>query len=61
MATYVMTHEVDDVDHWLSWPKREELFGANWRHCSDLLGTQMDPARPRPSLRSRTWRRSRSS
>ena len=27
MATYVMTHEVDDVDQWLSSPKREELFG----------------------------------
>ena len=27
MATYVMTHEVDDVEHWLSSPKREELFG----------------------------------
>jgi hypothetical protein len=27
MATYLITHEVDDVDHWLSSPKREELFG----------------------------------
>src|SRR5919204_5800492 len=27
MATYVITHEVDDVEHWLSSPKREELFG----------------------------------
>ena len=27
MATYVITHEVDDVQHWLSSPKREELFG----------------------------------
>ena len=27
MATYVITHEVDDVDHWLSSPKREEVFG----------------------------------
>ena len=27
MATYVITHEVDDVDHWLGSPKREELFG----------------------------------
>ena len=27
MATYVITHEVDDVAHWLSSPKREELFG----------------------------------
>ena len=27
MATYVITHEVDDVEHWLSSPKREEEFG----------------------------------
>ena len=27
MATYRAFHEVDDVDHWLSSPKREEVFG----------------------------------
>lgn len=27
MATYVITHEVDDVATWLSSPKREEVFG----------------------------------
>ena len=27
MATYVITHEVDDVERWLTSPKREELFG----------------------------------
>lgn len=27
MATYVITHEVDDVDHWFSSPKRKEIFG----------------------------------
>ena len=27
MATYVITHEVDDVAHWLSSPKRQEIFG----------------------------------
>jgi hypothetical protein len=27
MATYVITHEVDDVDRWLNSPKREEVFG----------------------------------
>jgi hypothetical protein len=27
MATYVITHEVDDVERWLNSPKREELFG----------------------------------
>ncbi len=27
MATLLVFHEVDDVDHWLASPKREELFG----------------------------------
>ena len=27
MATHVIFHEVDDVEHWLSSPKREEVFG----------------------------------
>jgi hypothetical protein len=27
METLLVFHEVDDVDHWLSSPKREELFG----------------------------------
>jgi hypothetical protein len=27
LATYVAFHEVDDVQHWLSSPKREEIFG----------------------------------
>jgi hypothetical protein len=27
MATYLAFHDVDDVDHWLSSPKREEVFG----------------------------------
>ena len=27
MATYVITHEVDDAERWLNSPKREELFG----------------------------------
>jgi hypothetical protein len=27
MSTYVITHEVNDVEHWLSSPKREEVFG----------------------------------
>ena len=28
MATYVITHEVDDVEHWVNSPKREEVFGS---------------------------------
>lgn len=27
MATLVIFHEVDDVDHWLASPKRQEVFG----------------------------------
>ena len=28
MATIIAFHEVDNVDHWLHSPKRQELFGA---------------------------------
>jgi len=28
MATYVITHEVEDVDRWISSPKRAEAFGT---------------------------------
>jgi hypothetical protein len=27
MTTVMVFHEVDDVDHWLASPKREEVFG----------------------------------
>jgi hypothetical protein len=27
MTTMMVFHEVDDVDHWLASPKREEFFG----------------------------------
>jgi hypothetical protein len=27
MTTVLVFHEVDDVDHWLTSPKREEFFG----------------------------------
>ena len=27
MTTLMLFHEVDDVDHWLASPKREEFFG----------------------------------
>jgi hypothetical protein len=27
MATHLIFHEVDDVEHWLNSPKREEVFG----------------------------------
>lgn len=29
MATYLVLHEVDDVDHWLASTKREEFFGPH--------------------------------
>jgi hypothetical protein len=28
VATYLVFHEVDDVDHWRTSPKRDELFGS---------------------------------
>ncbi len=31
MPAVIVLHDVDDVDHWLSSPKREELFGQNHR------------------------------
>jgi hypothetical protein len=27
MTTLMITHDVDDVDHWLASPKRDEFFG----------------------------------
>lgn len=27
MATHLIFHEVDDVEHWLQSPRREEVFG----------------------------------
>jgi hypothetical protein len=27
MATYLVVHDVDDVDHWLRSPKRQEIIG----------------------------------
>jgi hypothetical protein len=27
MATHLIFHEVDDVEHWLRSPRREEVFG----------------------------------
>ena len=28
MATYLITHDVDDVEHWWNSPKRAEVFGS---------------------------------
>ena len=28
MGTYLAFHEVDDVDHWLKTPTRDEFFGS---------------------------------
>jgi hypothetical protein len=42
MATYLITHEVDDVDHWLSSPKRAEVFeplGITLRTFRDPAGS----------------------
>lgn len=40
MATVVITHEVEDVQHWLSSPKRAELFGP----LGYTVRTFIDPA-----------------
>jgi hypothetical protein len=29
MPTLLVFHEVDDIDHWLSSPKREDTFGSS--------------------------------
>ncbi len=39
MATIVITHEVDDVDHWLAAPTREKVFGP----LGITLRTFVDP------------------
>lgn len=41
MTTLVIFHEVDDVEHWLSSPKREEVFGP----MGILVRTFVDPAK----------------
>lgn len=42
MPKLIATHEVDDVAHWLSSPKRGEVFGSV---ASDIR-TFVDPANP---------------
>jgi hypothetical protein len=39
MTTMIAFHEVDDVDHWLRSPKREEFFGP----LGITLRTFVDP------------------
>ena len=40
MPTLMIVHEVDDVEHWLSSPKREEVFGP----LGITVRTFIDPA-----------------
>ena len=42
MATLLVFHEVDDVDHWAASPKREEVFGS----MGIEVRTFRDPANP---------------
>jgi hypothetical protein len=38
MSTLMITHDVDDVEHWLASPKRDEIFGPlgiSARPCVD--------------------------
>ena len=50
MPTVIATHEVNDVEHWLASPKREEVFGrvaTNIRtfvHDSSRVALSMDIA-----------------
>lgn len=42
MPTLVVTHEVDDIDHWLASPKREEYFaplGMSARPFREVSGS----------------------
>ncbi len=41
MPTLLIFHEVDDVDHWLSSPRREEFFGP----LGITARTFVDPAK----------------
>jgi hypothetical protein len=41
MPTIIITHEVDDVEHWLNSPKREEIFGP----AGITVRTFIDPAK----------------
>jgi hypothetical protein len=43
MPKLIATHEVDDVAHWLSSPKREEVFGS----VASNISTFVDPNRPK--------------
>ena len=42
MPKLIATHEVDDVAHWLSSPKREEVFSS----VANNITTFVDPSRP---------------
>lgn len=44
MAAHVVFHEVDDVEHWLSSSKREEVFGP----LGITMRTFRDPAGSNP-------------
>lgn len=41
MTTVIAFHEVDDLDHWLRSPKREEVFGP----LGVTVRTFVDPAK----------------
>jgi hypothetical protein len=42
MSKLIAAHEVDDVAHWLSLPKRAEVFGSV---ATDIC-TYVDPSNP---------------
>ncbi len=42
MATVIAYHEIDDQEHWLASPKREEIFGS----LGISVRTFVDPTNP---------------
>jgi hypothetical protein len=42
MPALLITHDIDDVDHWLKSPKRQELMGSR----GFAVRTFVDPADP---------------
>jgi hypothetical protein len=43
MVTVMLLHDVDDVDHWLSSPRRMELFGALGMTVGTFVGRRPTP------------------
>ena len=40
MTTLLITHDVDDVEHWLASPRREEVFGPRGITARTLVDSE---------------------